>query len=79
MMQSQGSAAFLPMLVRSAKLPFERVDLVPQELVVGGDAADTEQGAELKALGVTVLQGVRAAANLVKDRIAALKLRRPGA
>jgi CRISPR-associated protein Cst2 len=45
-------------------------DIPASELVVGGEVASTEGGAELKKLGVTVLAGVKEAADEARAKIA---------
>ncbi len=47
-------------------------DLPTSEIIVGGIVAQTDLGAQLKALGVSVLDGVLAAAGEAKSRIARL-------
>jgi len=49
----------------------ESGDVPAVELIVGGELASTTEGARLKELGVTVLAGVKAAADEVRKRIAA--------
>lgn len=48
----------------------ESGDVPADELIIGGELADTEEGKKLKELGVSVHKGVRAAANEVQSRIA---------
>lgn len=50
----------------------ESGDIPAAELIVGGEIATTVEGGQLKQLGVTVLAGVRAAADEMRKRIAAL-------
>ncbi|CAN5386108.1 type I-B CRISPR-associated protein Cas7/Cst2/DevR [soil metagenome] len=45
-------------------------DIPADELIIGGEIADTEEGAELKTLGVTVFNGVIEAAQEAENRIA---------
>ena len=45
-------------------------DITGDELIVGGDVASTGEANELKTLGATVLQGVKAAAKEARQRIA---------
>lgn len=47
-------------------------DIPANELIVAGEVAITDDGAELEKLGVTVMSGVYAAAQEAKKRIAAL-------
>lgn len=47
-------------------------DIPANELIVGGELAATAEGAKLKELGVTVLPGVKAAADEARQRIATL-------
>jgi CRISPR-associated protein Cst2 len=46
-------------------------DIPASELVVGGDIADTDEGAQLLALGVKVVAGIAEAAHEARARIAA--------
>lgn len=48
----------------------ESKDIAADELIVGGELASTEEGAKLKALGVAVYPGVKAAATEARQRIA---------
>ena len=48
----------------------ESKDIAADELIVGGELASTEEGAKLKALGVAVYPGVKAAAAEARQRIA---------
>lgn len=48
----------------------ESKDIAADELIVGGELASTEEGAKLKALGVAVYPGVKAAADEARQRIA---------
>lgn len=50
----------------------ESKDLAPNELIVGGELAQTAEGEQLKKLGVTVLAGVNAAAEAARKRMAEL-------
>ncbi|HSK71147.1 MAG TPA: hypothetical protein VK892_05595 [Pyrinomonadaceae bacterium] len=45
-------------------------DISADELIIGGEVADTEEGKQLKDLGVTVLNGVGKAAKEARKRIA---------
>lgn len=45
-------------------------DISADELIIGGEVADTEEGKQLKDLGVTVLNGVGEAAKEARKRIA---------
>jgi CRISPR-associated protein Cst2 len=47
-------------------------DIPANELIVGGELAATAEGTKLKELGVTVLPGVKAAADEARQRIATL-------
>lgn len=47
-------------------------DIPAKELIIAGDIADTEEGEILKKLGVSVLDGVYAAAKKVRQRISEL-------
>jgi CRISPR-associated protein Cst2 len=48
----------------------ESGDIPAEELVIGGELSHTDEGKKLEELGVTVLDGVRKAADEVKQRIA---------
>ncbi|MCA1626485.1 MAG: DevR family CRISPR-associated autoregulator [Acidobacteria bacterium] len=50
----------------------ESDDVPASELIVGGELAETTEGARLKELGVKVFSGVRAAADEARQRIAKL-------
>lgn len=50
----------------------ESDDIPADELFIGGEAAKTEECAQLKARGTQVFPGVRAAANAARERIASL-------
>jgi CRISPR-associated protein Cst2 len=50
----------------------ESKDIPASELIVGGELAATDEGKKLASLGVTVVAGVKAAANEARKRIAAL-------
>ncbi|MCT7961072.1 DevR family CRISPR-associated autoregulator [Laspinema sp. D1] len=50
----------------------EAKDIPASELIVGGEVARTEEGKQLKKLGVMVLPGVYAAAEEARKRIAAI-------
>jgi len=47
-------------------------DILPSELIVGGQIANTEEGEQLRSLGVTVYDGVKAAMREARNRIAKL-------
>jgi CRISPR-associated protein Cst2 len=49
----------------------ESKDIPADEMIVGGELAETAEGKKLKELGVTVLPGVKAAAEEARKRIAA--------
>jgi CRISPR-associated protein Cst2 len=48
----------------------ESGDVPASEIIIGGDVTKTEEGKKLQALGVTVFNGVTAAANQARTRIA---------
>jgi len=47
-------------------------DISPSEIIVGGGISETEEGKELRSLGVTVFHGVKAAMNEARERISKL-------
>ena len=47
----------------------EGKDIAPDEIIIGGEIADTDEGKKLKELGVSVFNGIQAAANEAQKRI----------
>lgn len=47
----------------------ESKDIAPDEIIIGGEIADTDEGKKLKELGVSVFNGIQAAANEAQKRI----------
>ncbi|MGI8469722.1 MAG: DevR family CRISPR-associated autoregulator [Pyrinomonadaceae bacterium] len=48
----------------------ESKDIAPDEIIIGGEIAATAEGKKLKELGVSVFNGIQAAAGEAKNRIA---------
>jgi len=48
----------------------EGKDIAPDEIIIGGEIAATDEGKKLKELGVTAFGGIQAAADEAKNRIA---------
>lgn len=59
----------VPTLAEEVLERIKAKDIAAKELVIGGAIASTAQGKALKELGATVLDGVKAAADEIKQRI----------